>query len=124
MIDLPGHTDTISRDELKARLDRDETLRLVLLHGRAAFDTLHIPGSVFVTSLPDAFAMLSQEEDIVVYTSSEVCPRGWSALRLLRAHGYRSVRHYRGGLADWEAAGYPLAGELAAALPAHQPVGV
>ncbi len=124
MVGLPMHADTISREELKAKLDRGEALRLVMVHGRGAFDALHIPGSVFVTSLPEAYAMLGQEEDIVVYCSSEVCPRGWGALGLLRARGYRNVRYYRGGLADWEAAGYPLVGALASGIPAHQSGGV
>lgn len=118
MAGLPLHADTISREELKAKLDRGEAFRLVLLHGSAAFDALHIPGSVFVTSVPEALAMLGQEEDIVVYCSIDVCPRGWIALRLLRARGFRKVRYYRGGLADWEAADYPLVGALAA-VPTH-----
>jgi 3-mercaptopyruvate sulfurtransferase SseA len=26
-------------------------------------------------------------------------------------HGFRNLRHYAGGIADWEDAGYPLEGE-------------
>lgn len=124
MVDRYMHADTISRDELKAKLDRGEELRLVMLHGRGAFDALHIPSSVFVTSLPEALALLGQEEEIVVYCSIDMCPRGWVALRLLRARGYRNVRYYHGGLADWEAADYPLAGTMATSYAGRQSVGI
>jgi len=33
-----------------------------------------------------------------------------AAYYVLRAHGYRNVRCYPGGLADWEAAGHPVEG--------------
>jgi 3-mercaptopyruvate sulfurtransferase SseA len=48
----------------------------------------------------------------VVYCSNEDCIASQAAYRLLERHGYPNVRRYAGGLADWEAAGYPLEGDM------------
>jgi rhodanese-related sulfurtransferase len=34
------------------------------------------------------------------------------AYNYLEAQGYKHVRRFSGGLTEWEAAGYPLQGEL------------
>lgn len=102
--------ETISRDELKAKLDRDDDFKLVMTLHQWAFDEAHIPGSVNVTSPNQAADELSEHDEIVVYCSDDACIASQIAYRALRAAGYRKVRRYAGGLSDWEAAGYPLEG--------------
>jgi rhodanese-related sulfurtransferase len=41
------------------------------------------------------------------------CVASVAAYKVLTENGYDNVRRYAGGLEDWEAAGYPLEGELA-----------
>jgi len=101
----------IDRDELKGKLDRGEPFKLVMVLGDWAFRAKHIPGSINVSTPDMAAEMLAPEDDIVVYCSNEACAASPFAYRLLTQHGYPSVRRYAGGLADWEAAGYPVEGE-------------
>jgi rhodanese-related sulfurtransferase len=105
---------TIDREELKNRLEGGESLKLILVQGRWAFERCHIPGSITFASREAALAVLHPDDEIVVYCAGGPCPASAVAYRLLTERGYRQVRHYPGGLADWAAAGYPLAGELAA----------
>jgi len=105
---------TIDREELKDRLEGGESLTLILVQGMWAFERCHIPGSITFASREAALAVLHPDDEIVVYCSGGPCPASAVAYRLLTERGYRQVRHYAGGLDDWAAAGYSLAGELAA----------
>jgi rhodanese-related sulfurtransferase len=105
--------ETISRDELKAKLDRGDDFRLVMTLAEWAFDEAHIPGSINVTSAAVAAEMLSLEDEIVVYCSDEACVASQIAYRAMREGGYENVRRYAGGLSGWQEAGYPLEGRSA-----------
>jgi rhodanese-related sulfurtransferase len=103
---------TISREELKAKLDRGDMFKLVMALGEWAFRAKHIPGSIFFHSLEDALAALDANEEIVVYCTGGECMASRFAYDWLINRGYLRVYHYAGGLPDWEAAGYPLEGDL------------
>lgn len=105
---------TITHDELKARLDRGEPLRLVMTLGRGQFQLKHIPGSLQFESYAEALQTLGRDEEIILYCSGGACAASKGAYAFLRANGYTRVVHYSGGLLDWEDAGYPLEGLLAA----------
>jgi rhodanese-related sulfurtransferase len=102
---------TISREELKAKLDRGDAFKLVMTLGEWAFEMSHIPGSININNLKDTAQLLRPEEEIVVYCSAEDCIASQAAYHFLVKHGYTNVRRYAGGLTDWEAAGFPLEGE-------------
>jgi rhodanese-related sulfurtransferase len=104
--------DTISREDLKKKLDGQEDLKLVMVLGERAFHTMHIPGSVHLDNLDEALETLDPDDDIVLYDSGPHCPASRIACRVLKARGYERVRRYAGGLEDWEEAGYPLKGEF------------
>lgn len=57
----------ISRDELKAKLDRGDDFKLVMVLGEWAFRAMHIPGSINVSNLEDATRLLKPEDEIVIY---------------------------------------------------------
>jgi rhodanese-related sulfurtransferase len=103
---------TISRDELKAKLDRGEDVKLVMALNRWAFDAKHIPGSVHFDAPADLYAAVAPEDDVVVYCSHVDCLASVALYRDLVRRGYRNVRRYAGGLLDWEDAGLPLEGEF------------
>ena len=105
---------TIGRDELKAKLDRGEGVRLVMALNRWAYDAKHIPGSLHFDT-PDAlYAALRPDDEIVVYCSQRDCLSSVAMYRDLVARDYQNVRRYSGGLMEWEDAGLPLEGAFVA----------
>jgi rhodanese-related sulfurtransferase len=102
---------TIARDELKAKLDRGESLKLVMALNRWAFDAKRIPGSVHFDTPAELYAAVGPEDEVVVYCSHVDCLSSVALYRDLVRRGYRNVRRYAGGLLDWEDAGLPLEGD-------------
>ena len=103
---------TISRDELKERLDRADDLRLIMALNRWAFDAKHIPGSIHFDTPDELYAAVRPDDEVVVYCSQVDCLASVAMYRDLVRRGYRNVRRYAGGLLDWEDAGLPLEGEF------------
>ncbi len=106
---------TIAREELKAKLDRGEDLKLVMTMSDSAYDWLHIPGSLHFERTSDIVNQLARDDEIVVYCSNPLCYYSIQAYHLLRSKGFTKVWRYAGGLLDWQDAGYPLEGSLAQA---------
>ena len=103
----------ISRDELKAKLDRGDDFKLVMVLGDWHFRAKHIPGSVNIVSPDDPrVADLKKDDEIVVYCSDPNCAASQYAHQLMEREGYTNVRRYAGGISDWEDAGLPLEGEF------------
>jgi rhodanese-related sulfurtransferase len=102
---------TISREELKQKLDRREDFRLVMALGNWEYQAKRIPGSLHFATMPEALQSLNTEDEIVVYCSDETCIASRALGQLLERHGYTHILHYAGGLQEWEQAAYPLEGE-------------
>ena len=101
---------TISREELKEKLDRKEKFRLVMALAEWAYEAKHIPGSIHFATMKEAIQSLNKDDEIVVYCSDENCIASTALGQLLERNGYTHVLHYAGGLQDWEQAGFPLEG--------------
>jgi rhodanese-related sulfurtransferase len=101
---------TISREELKEKLDRKENFRLVMALADWAYQAKHIPGSIHFATMKEALQSLNKDDEIVVYCSDENCIASSALGQLLERNGYTHVLHYVGGLQDWEQAGFPLEG--------------
>jgi len=99
---------TISRDELQAKLDAGDDVKLVMALHEWAFRAARIPGSLHLATVEEAYDALDVDDEIVVYCSDAACVASQYAYRALVDRGYRNVRRYAGGLADWTAAGLPL----------------
>ena len=104
---------TISRDELKAKLDRDEPIKLIMALNRWAYDAKHIPGSLHFDDPEDLYRAVRPDDEVIVYCSNVDCLSSVALYRALVDRGYPNVRRYAGGLIDWEDAGLPLEGTLA-----------
>jgi len=104
---------TISRERLKAKLDRGDDFRVIMALNRWAFDAKHIPGSVHYDTPDELYAAIQPNDEIVVYCSHVDCLSSVALYRDLIRRGYRNVSRYSGGLLDWEDAGLPLEGEFA-----------
>ena len=116
--------ETISRQELKAKLDANQDIKLVMTVGGWTFRTKHIPGSLSFPSPGRALQDLRRDEEIIVYSTSDGRQDTRAAFDAFTAHGYRNVRCYEGGLADWEGAGYPVEGtSVSSAAPRRWPHG-
>jgi rhodanese-related sulfurtransferase len=102
----------ITREQLKAKLDNGEDLKLVFVLGEWHFRAKHIPGSIQVDTPEKTEHLLDKNQEIVVYCSNLQCPASMYAYHTLLEQGYVNVCRYAGGLQDWEEAGYPLAGEM------------
>lgn len=105
---------TISRDELRSRLDSREAagqpFKLVMALNRWAYDSKHIPGSLHFDTPAELYAAIAPDDEVVVYCSNVDCLASVALYRDLVGRGYRNVRRYAGGLMDWEDAGMPLEG--------------
>jgi rhodanese-related sulfurtransferase len=106
---------TIALEELRDRLAGGNKLKLVMAGSDWAFRTKRIPGSLhFDLRRPtQLLGVLAHDDDIVVYCSNVDCHASSAAYQRLVENGYTRVRHFRGGLLDWERAGLPLEGESA-----------
>ena len=98
----------ISRDELRDKLDRGDEFKLVMTLSESAYRAKHIPTSLRLEGVEEALGALDPREEIVVYCADVQCPASIYAYSLLDRVGYRRVRRYAGGIADWDAAGYPF----------------
>ena len=103
---------TISRDELREKLERGDAFTLIMALNRWAFDAKHIPGSVHFDTPEALYAAVKPDDDVVVYCSQVDCLSSVAMYRDLVKRGYRHVRRYSGGLLDWEDAGLPLEGDM------------
>lgn len=101
---------TIGRQDLKAKLDRGEPIKLIMALNRWAFDAKHIPGSLHFDGPDELYAGVKRDDEVIVYCSNVDCLASVAVYRDLVARGYKNVRRYSGGLIDWEGAGLPLEG--------------
>jgi rhodanese-related sulfurtransferase len=116
--------ETISRQELQAKLDANQDIKLVMTVGGWTFRAKHIPGSLSFPTPSCALQTLRSDDQIILYSTSNGRQDTRAAFDALSAHGYRNVRCYEGGLADWEDAGYPVEGiRVGLAGPRHWPHG-
>jgi rhodanese-related sulfurtransferase len=106
---------TISRDEVRAKLERGDEFKLIMALNRWAFDAKHIPGSIHFDTPDELYAAVAPSDDVVVYCSNVDCLASVALYRDLVRRGYANVRRYAGGLLDWEDAGLPLEGAESAA---------
>ena len=105
---------TISRAELKEKLDRGDDFVLVDTLAEKYHRHSHLPGAINLPVdevrgrapelLPD------KDAEIVLYCMDTPCPASDRAARELAAMGYTRVLHYVEGKKDWIDAGLPAEG--------------
>ena len=103
----------ISREELKARMDRGDDIVLVEALSRRHYEMSHLPGAI---SLPYEFVddaekvLPDKRAEIIVYCMNEECESSREEARELEEMGYANVLHYAGGKQAWIRAGLPVEG--------------
>jgi rhodanese-related sulfurtransferase len=103
---------TISRHDLRQKLERGDDFKLIMALNRWAFDAKHIHGSLHFDTPDELYAAVDPDDEVVVYCSNVDCLSSVAMYRELVCRGYRNVRRYSGGLLDWEDAGLPLEGSM------------
>jgi adenylyltransferase/sulfurtransferase len=88
-------------EELKQRLDRGEDVFILDVRNPEEFQICRIPGSTLVPlpSLPQRFAELDREREMVVHCKSGM--RSQKAIQFLREKGFRKLTNLKGGILAW-----------------------
>lgn len=104
--------DLISREALKARIDRGDAFVLLDTLPEAAYRKGHLPGAINIPSddiIDDAPRRIpDRDTEVVVYCANGPCKRSRLAAERLVELGYRRVRDYHEGKADWIDADLPV----------------
>ncbi|MDG3008755.1 molybdopterin-synthase adenylyltransferase MoeB [Rhodococcus sp. D2-41] len=104
----PSGADTIGAAELHGLIESGADVRLVDVREQVEWDIVHLPGATLVPNSSiqsagvdgvGALLGLPAEDPVVLYCKSGV--RSAQALELLRAAGYRNLRHLEGGIEAW-----------------------
>ena len=107
-------TKEITREGLKAKLDRGEELVLIETLGPKYYEDAHLPGAINIPHTEvDALApemLPDKSAQIVVYCSNRACQNSPQAARRLAALGYKNVYDYEEGKQDWIEAGLSTEG--------------
>ena len=105
-------TTKITRDELKAKLDRNERITIVEALPEAYYRKAHLPGALLLPhDQVDELApglLPNKDAEIVVYCANLPCQNSEIAAERLTALGYANVREYAEGKQDWIDAGLPV----------------
>ena len=113
---MPETFKTITRDELKEKLDRKDDFALINVLADSSYEAMHIPGSINIdVHQPDflekiAKAVPEKDKEIVVHCSSFTCQSSPTAAKKLVEAGYTNVADFSGGLADWKDGDFKLEG--------------
>lgn len=109
----------LTREELKKWIDEKKDFALIDVLAGASFEARHLPNAknAFVKEndfLGKVEKLISNKETIVVvYCASFTCQLSPLAADKLVEAGYTNVYDFKGGLADWQGAGYSFDGEVA-----------
>jgi len=104
----------ITREELKRWIDEKKDFVLIDVLSQGSYEGRHLPGakhvSVSETDFLEKVEKLAPNKEIpiVVYCASFTCQLSPSAAKKLVEAGYKKVYDFKGGLADWQDAGYPF----------------
>jgi adenylyltransferase/sulfurtransferase len=91
----------ITSVELKSRLDRGDSVRIIDVREPQEFQINRIPGSELIPlgDIPKRYNELNPNEEIVVHCKSGV--RSARAADFLRSVGFKHVLNLKGGILDW-----------------------
>jgi len=104
-------TKTITRDELKEKLDRGDAFHLIETLAPGEFERVHIKGAIniqFNRIGTEARRRFNKNDELVLYCSDEDCRASGIAAEKLEGMGFTNVRVYTRGKKDWQDAQLPV----------------
>lgn len=99
----------ITREVLKNMMDTGEDYVLMDARGHQGYDEEHLPGAISIPADHMAEGILrdyAKDRTMVTYCSSFACESSTIAAKKLEKFGYTKVLEFKGGLKDWNDAGY------------------
>jgi len=104
---------TISREALRKKMQREEPLVLVEVLSQESYNEFHLPGALNIPLDGDFDDRIQQavpdkNQKVVVYCKNSECTASPDAAKKMDQLGYRHVYHYEAGKEDWKAAGLPI----------------
>jgi ArsR family transcriptional regulator len=99
----------MTREQLQRRLTSGEDLVVIDVRPVEEYAAGHLPRAVSVPlpQLRRRLQELPRDREVVAYCRGPYCAFAHSAVRQLRAEGFRAVR-LEDGLPEWRAAGLPV----------------
>ena len=96
-----NHATEITSVELKQRMDRGDTLKIVDVREPNEYQINRIPGSELIPlgDVPNRYAELNKTDEIVVHC--KMGGRSAKAADFLRSVGFTRVLNLKGGILDW-----------------------
>ena len=106
--DTPTQAASISPAELNARRESDSPPIVIDVRTSEEYAAGHIPNAVNIPfdQIADRISEVEAPHGVALYCM--VGPRARKGETALLASGYNSVLHIEGGLAAWQAAGFPV----------------
>jgi rhodanese-related sulfurtransferase len=107
---------TITREELKDKMDRGDAFVLVDVLSRGSYEKEHIKGAI---SLPEketeqpAEQILDRDDEIITYCASARCKASTRVAEKLQEKAFTRVLEYKGGIRHWKNADLPTEGRIA-----------
>lgn len=105
-------TKTITREEIKHRLNTDDAITIVEALPPKYYEAEHLPGAINIPhdEIRDKAGELLPDKDafIVVYCFNTACQNSKVASNLLVQMGYTNVHEYVEGKQDWSEANLPV----------------
>lgn len=111
---MEGYSE-LSREAIREKItDREENFTLIEVGPKAEYENAHLPHAINM-ALGDIDLLVrrlipNKWEDIVVYGGGETGDASVQAATLLVSMGYKDVKRYVGGKADWISSGLPVEG--------------
>ena len=105
-------TKTISREQIKAKLDGKEPVTIIEALPQKYFDAEHLPGALNIphdaiqAQAPDRLP--DKQAFIIVYCASTDCQNSKMAAETLQQMGYANAFEYVEGKQHWLQANFPV----------------
>jgi rhodanese-related sulfurtransferase len=104
---------TISRDELKKKMDQKEDMAIVEVLGPESYEEFHLPGAINVPVGKNFESDIQQavpdkNREVVVYCADTSCDASPKAAEKMENLGYEHVYDYEAGKQDWKGADLPI----------------
>lgn len=104
---------TISRQNLKQKIDSNEDFTLIEVLPTDSFRDFHLPGAMNVPLSDEAFdeniqKAADKDNTVVVYCMNKECDASPKAARRMEELGFKHVLDYEDGKEDWKESGLPV----------------
>lgn len=106
----------VSASEVHKIIDQEKNAVVIDVLEPESYAEKHVPGSISIPSGEPGFVERVEDKipdkrtPVVLYCAGPECDASPKAAERLEEAGYQDVREFRGGLQEWEQAGYTFDG--------------